>query len=180
MLGPVPRTTAAIPVRQGLAVLQPGERTAVHDRRLLLLFLVDGQPDPIQFDVDEVQAGVPGDAVRPTEEPHIQGPAVQFPGHDRPVEHDDQHHRVSQVGTPAGQTTLGRRFGDTRRPRARSARLGGRRAGDDLAGQRERAVLQDVAQSDGRTQANGSRGAHPQKPELRNANRKSSLYRYRN
>lgn len=97
VLGAVPRAAVTLPVRQGLAVLYAGQRIAVHDRRLLLLLLVDGQPNTVQSDVDEVQEGVPGDAVRvlrrPTE-PHVPGTAVEFPGHDRAAEHDDQHRRV--------------------------------------------------------------------------------------
>lgn len=97
VLGAVPRATVALSVRQGLAVLLPSQRIAVHDRRLLLLLLVNSQPDTVQPYVDEVQESVPGDTVRilwrPTK-PHVPGTAVQFPGHDRAPEHDDQHRRV--------------------------------------------------------------------------------------
>lgn len=184
MLGPIPRAKTDLPVRQRLAVLHPDERTAVHHRRLLLLFLVHRQPDLVQSDVNEVQAGVPGDVVRPPQEPHVQGPAVQFPGHDRPVEHDDQHHRVPQVGAPAGQIP-GRRSGVTRRGKGsarRSVRYGRRRAGNDLAGQRERAALHDVAESHGRVFLRGQddRVLNLRKPKLRKANRHSRLYRNRN
>lgn len=97
VLGAVPRAAVALPVRQGLAVLFPSKRIAVHDRRLLLLLLVNGQPDTVQPDVDEVQESVPRDAVwilgRPTK-PHVPGTAVELPRHDRAPEHDNQYRRV--------------------------------------------------------------------------------------
>lgn len=168
MLGAVPRATTALPVRQRLAVLHSGQRVAVHDRRLLLLLLVDSQPDPVQPDVDEVQESVPGDAVRVLgrpAEPDVQGPAVELPGHDHTAEHDHQHRRLQpQVGgspihqKPAGRTAASpstspspiRGCAAFRRLRRRQLwpSVHVRRDGDDLAGQRERAVLQNVAQCD--------------------------------
>lgn len=146
MLGPVPRATAALPVRQQeLAVLQPGERAAVHDRRLFLLFLVHGQPDPVQSDVDEVQTSVPGNVVRlfgTTAEPHVPGPTVQFQGHDRAAKHDGQHHGVPQVRAPVHEEPAGRDDAAARiGARRRMQQLCSRRVGHDLAGQRERTAL---------------------------------------
>lgn len=154
VLGAVPRAAAALPVRQGLAVLPAGQRAAVHDRGLLLLLLVHGQPDTVQPDVDEIQARVPRDAVPGTgEEPDIPGTAVELPRHDRAAEHDDQHHRVPEVGVRQTgqelpvrglQPAVGR--GAFRRRPKLSVR-GRRRAGHDLARvQRQRAGLQDVAE----------------------------------
>lgn len=209
VLGTVPRATSALFVRKGLAVLHASQRAAVHDRGMFLLFLVHGQSDPVQFDVDEVQTGVPRDAVRlfgPVEEPPVAGPAVEYPRHHRAPEHDDQHRGVPQVrGAQVDAQSAGRQPDGRRsivagrqsaaapsppRPRFAVVRRARRRAGHDLAGQRERAVLQDAATGHrGRFQgccADGRRdrcddGAQQNLRRLRNANRgKSALYRNRN